>query len=146
MSARAEPIALRAHNVLCLLGFRGEGYSPAFVRETRAVHEALARDPSLLVRVLASPDRLCSACPNLREGGCTLGGPLHEAHMRAQDEDVLSRLGLSAGEVAPWSDVLARVAARVRGTDLPAICTTCPWLHLGWCAQGVDGLRAGARP
>lgn len=140
------PIPLRAHNVLCLLGFRGEGYSPGFVRETTAVHAALAADPGRLVRLLAAPDRLCSACPNLREGGCALGGEDHEAHMRAQDEDVLARLGLAAGAELPWREVLDRVARGVAGADLPSVCTTCPWLHLGWCAEGVDRLRTGARP
>jgi hypothetical protein len=137
------PIPLRAHNALCLLGFRGHGYSPAFVRETWAVHRALADDPSQTVRLLASPDRLCGACPNLREGGCTLGGPSHEDHMRRQDEDVLARLGFRAGDTPAWREVLARVAERVRGTDLPAVCTTCPWLHLGWCAEGIERTRAG---
>jgi uncharacterized protein len=138
----ARPLPMRAHNALCLLGFRGEGYSPAFVRETSAVHRRLAEHPEQPVRLLASPDRLCDACPNLGAGGCRLGGEAHEDHMRRQDEDVLARLSLSAGDVLPWREVLARVGASVRGTDLPAICTTCPWLHLGWCAEGVERVRA----
>lgn len=135
-----DPIPLRAHSALCLLGFRGEGYSPAFVERMDAVHARLMRDPGLTVRLLASPDALCAACPYLA-GGCTLQGPDHEAHMRAQDEDVLERLGFAVGEVVPWDEVVARVRTRVRGADLPGICTTCPWLQLGWCAEGVDALR-----
>lgn len=135
-----EPIALRAHNLLCLLGFRGRGYDDRFVEAMTAVHARLRDGPSTPVRVLAQPDDLCSACPHLR-GGCTLGGPEHEAHMRAQDLEVARRLGLRPGDVLPWRDVLERVAGRVRGADLPPICTTCPWLSLGWCAEGVEGLR-----
>ena len=131
--------------VLCLMGFRGKGYSGSFVAEMSDVHRRLQADPEQPVRLISSPDRLCAACPNLRGGGCTLQGPDHEAHMRAQDEDVLRRLGLAAGGVYPWRVVLDRVRARVRGSDLPAICTTCPWLSLGWCAEGVDALRAPAK-
>ena len=136
------PIPLRAHNLLCLLGYRGKGYDARFVAEMTAVHEALRADPQTCVEIRTSPDRLCTACPNLREGGCTLAGPDHEAHMRSQDEDVARRLGLRAGDVVTWAEVLGRVAAGVRGTDLPAICTTCPWLALGWCAEGIERVHS----
>ncbi len=131
---------MRAHTLLCLQGFRGRGYSPAFVAEMGAVHATLQADPDTPVRVLTGPDRLCAACPNLGPRGCTLGGPDHEAHMRAQDEAVLARLWLTAGDVLPWSRVLQRIARHVGGGDLPSLCTTCPWLSLGWCAEGLDEL------
>jgi hypothetical protein len=141
--ARAT-IPLRAHNLLCLLGFRGRGYDAAFVARMTEVHRAVSDDPATPLRVLAEPDTLCRACPNLGARGCTLGGPEHEAHMRAQDEEVIRRLGLAAGETYAWSEVLDRVRGSVRGSDLPAICTTCPWLPLGWCAEGIDRLRAAS--
>jgi uncharacterized protein len=134
-------IPLRAHNLLCLLGYRGRGYDARFVAEMTTVHHVLERAPETLVEVRTRPDRLCGACPNLREHGCTLAGPDHEAHMRAQDEDVARRLGLKDGGVYPWREILERVARSVRGADLPAICTTCPWLSLGWCAEGIEALR-----
>lgn len=138
-----QALRLRAHNVLCLQGFRGRGYSEAFVAEMTAAARTLADDPDTPVELLDSPDRLCAACPNLRQGGCTLGGPEHEAHMQAQDREVLRRLGLAAGDVLPWAQVLARIARSVRGSDLPTVCTTCPWLGLGWCAEGLERLRGG---
>lgn len=142
--SHGEPIPIRAHSLLCLQGFRGSGYSEAFVAEMRAVHTALATDPDTPVRVLTSPDRLCAACPNLESGGCHLGGPGHEDHMRAQDQEVLARLWLTEGDVLPWGRVLERIARSVAGADLPGICTTCPWLSLGWCAEGIDALRRAA--
>lgn len=137
-----DPVPLRAHNVLCLHGFRGEGYSAAFVARMREVHDRLRRAPDTLVRLLDGPDALCAPCPHLATGGCTLGGDGHEAHMRAQDRDVLRRLDLRAGAVLAWREVVRRVAARVTGRDLPAICTTCPWLPSGWCAEGLDALSS----
>ncbi len=128
--------------VLCLQGFRGKGYSPAFVDAMRDVQSSLREEPKRTVRLVAEPDGLCATCPNLK-GGCTLGGPGHEAHMRLHDEAVLSRLGLEVGAVVAWNEVLARVAERIRGEDLPAICTTCPWLPLGVCRESVDALRHG---
>lgn len=138
-----DPVPLRAHNVLCLHGFRGEGYSDDFVARMREVHDRLRRHPGTAVRLLDAPDDLCDACPHLAAGGCTLQGAGHEAHMRAQDREVLRRLGLEAGRVVTWREVVARIAGSVRGKDLPAICTTCPWLPFGWCAEGLDAVAAG---
>lgn len=142
----SEPIPLRAHNVLCMHGFRGEGYSETFVARMREVHDRLEADPSAEVRLQAEPDVLCEACPHLEEAACTLGGQGHEAHMVAQDREVLRRLGCREGEVLAWWAVRRLVADSVRGSDLPAICTTCPWLSLGWCAEGVDALAARGAP
>lgn len=133
------PLPLRAHNVLCLQGFRGRGYSEAFVEQMAEIHAALGEDPGHEVVLLDTPDLLCLVCPHL-EAGCTLGGPDHEAHMQAQDRDVLKRLGLEVGDVVTWAEVLERIGEHIRGADLPTICTTCPWLRLGWCESGVDAL------
>ena len=37
----ADPFPLRAHMALCLLGFRGSGYSPAFVEAMAAIQADL---------------------------------------------------------------------------------------------------------
>ncbi|MGE0192358.1 MAG: DUF1284 domain-containing protein [Planctomycetota bacterium] len=137
----SDPLPLRAHMVLCLLGFRGKGYSPGFVQAMADVQQGLQGEPSRRVRLVAEPDGLCAACPNL-VGGCTLGGPDHEAHMRSHDREVLRRLGLDEGAEVTWKDVLERIGGRIRGEDLPAICTTCPWLPLGVCRESVDALRS----
>ena len=139
-----DPFPLRAHMALCLLGFRGSGYSPAFVEAMAAIQADLKADPDRALHLVDAPDRICDACPNLADQGCTLGGPEHEAHMRAHDREVLKRLELQAGETTSWGDVLARIAKRIEGADLPAICTTCPWLPLGVCRDSIDALRVDA--
>ena len=142
-----DPISIRAHALLCLQGFRGKGYSPAFVKHMGDVAAILKRKPDQIVRVLASRDTFCNVCPHDADG-CTLGGEGHEAHIRAQDADVLQRLGLEAGAELPWSTLVRRLAIHVQGIDLRTICTTCPWLPMGWCADEIDAakhaLRAGA--
>lgn len=140
----AAPIPLRAHLVLCLLGFRGEGYSVEFISEMSKLLHTLEGDPETPVRLLTEPDRVCRVCPNLLRGGCTLGGPRHEAHMRRHDQDVLDRIGLAPGAVYSWALVKHRIQTSITGADLPKICTTCPWLPLGYCQEGVDALRAEA--
>ena len=140
MYAAPDPLPLRAHMALCLLGFRGSGYSEDFVVRMQAIQDALKEDPSRHVALVDAPDRICDACPNLVDSGCTLGGPDHEAHMRAHDREVLARLGFEAGVARPWREVLEAIGGSIRGADLDAICTTCPWLPLGVCRESVDAL------
>ena len=136
-----DPLPLRAHMALCLLGFRGSGYSEAFVEQMQAIQDALRDDPARHVALIDANDSICAACPHLDGArGCTLGGPDHEAHMQAHDREVLRRLGLEAGQAMPWAALLERIGGRIRGADLDAICTTCPWLPLGVCRQSVDAL------
>jgi hypothetical protein len=138
-------IRLRGHTLLCLQGFRGEGYSPEFVANLAAIHRALAADPDQWVDVFDRPDGVCQACPNLSAQGCRLNGDRSEADMQAQDRAVLSRVGCRAGERYQWRDILDRIRQRVSGDDLPAICGTCRWLPLGYCRAGLDELRRAAK-
>lgn len=135
------PIRLRGHTLLCLQGFRGEGYSPEFTENLAAIARSLALNPDQLVQVVEEPDAVCGACPHQAQSGCTLNGRESETEMRAQDHVVLTRLGLQAGTVVRWGDVLACIRSAVRGSDLPGICGSCRWLPLGYCAEGIDDLR-----
>ena len=129
---------IRAHNLLCIQGFVGKGYSPEFVANMTAVIEQLGADTD--VTVLDEPDVLCSACPNLAESGCALHGEGSEAGIVQQDRDVMRRLGLTAGDTVSWSDILDRIRANVRPDDLDGICGACPWLPLGVCKTGLRNL------
>jgi hypothetical protein len=137
-------VKLRAHNLLCIQGFVGKGYSPGFVANMKATVGGLGGDTE--VTVVAEPDRLCSACPNLRTSGCALHGEGTEASIVRQDRDVLRRLGLAAGQTATWGEILARIRAAVAPADLDSICGACPWLPLGHCKDGIARLRATSAP
>lgn len=137
----ASPLKLRAHTLLCLQGFRGEGYDPGFVENFAEMHEHLRNDPALLVEVVDGPDVVCACCPHLRTSGCTLRGEDFEREMQAQDRHVLRLLGLRAGDVTTWGDILRRIRQGIAGTDLPTICGECRWLPLGYCREGIERLR-----
>lgn len=142
----STPIRLRGHTLLCLQGFRGEGYSPGFVANMAAIHQSLCNQPEATVQVVASPDAVCSACPHQQESaGCTLNGEPSEADMIHQDRVVLGRLGLKAGDHLSWQEILARISTSMRGDDLPSICGRCRWLSLGYCHEGIDRLHSSIR-
>jgi len=135
-------VILRGHNLLCLQGFVGKGYSPAFVANMSAVAHALRDDPSTPVTVVAEPDSLCLACPNLSGQGCALHGAGTERGIAHQDRDVMARLAIAPEETLPWAEILGRIRASVGPGDLASICGACPWLPLGHCSEGLRRLRA----
>ncbi len=135
-----NPLILRGHTLLCLQGFRGEGYSPAFVENMGEIHRRLSTEPTTPVRIIAQPDLICRACPHLQSDGCHLKGPGFEEPMRRQDREVMARLGIAEGEILAWGEILRRIAARIEGRDLDAICGACPWRPLGYCREGIEAL------
>lgn len=139
--SRAD-VRLRAHTLLCLQGFRGEGYSPSFIDNLARIHSDLAKDPNQWVEVVDAPDTVCGACPHLASSGCSLNGNEFEESMKAQDRHVLSLLGLTAGIRVQWSNILDRIRTSLRGDSLASICGQCRWLPLGYCRDGIDRLRA----
>ena len=133
-------IRLRGHTLLCLQGFRGEGYSSEFTSNMAAISRTLTDHPEVLVKVLASPDGVCAACPHRHLSGCMLNGERSEEEMIEQDHEVLRRLGLKVGDRVCWYDILARIRTSVTGDDLPSICGGCRWLPLGYCREGINRL------
>jgi hypothetical protein len=132
-------VRIRAHNLLCIQGFVGKGYSPEFVANMTAVIESLGDESE--VTVTAEPDVICEACPNLAPSGCALHGEGTEQGIVRQDRDVMARLGVEEGSSLPWRALVDRIAARVAPDDLDAICGSCPWLPLGVCKDGLRKLR-----
>jgi len=143
-------VKLRAHNLLCIQGFVGKGYSPAFVANMRRIVEELEEE--VPVTVVEDPDSICRACPNLEPTGCALHGDGTERGIVAQDREVLRRLGLVAGETLSYAAILERIQTSIRPNDLDQICGSCPWLALGHCREGLrsgnleGGAGGAARP
>ena len=129
---------LRAHHLLCLLGFRGMGYSPQFVENLSAVVRNLGGAPDTAVVLVEGADAVCAACPHLDTEGrdCAHGtGP------RGKDQAVLAHLGARAGESRPWSEWQRRVAAAFDAGAQERVCGGCRWLSLGYCREGLGALR-----
>lgn len=130
-------IELRGHHLLCLLGYRGMGYSPAFTRNMTAVYERLRRHPDTIIAVTGGPDALCACFPADKPNHC------RSATVHERDDAVLRLLGLSVGERVAWSDVHSRIRRGMTPADIPRLCATCPWQPHGVCAAGVARTVAG---
>lgn len=117
-------ISLRAHHGLCLHFFRGKGYSGAFVENMAQRKAMLEQNP--LVRLTDQADEICRACPNNLCGQCESA-----EKVRRYDQEVLSRCGLTTGDVLPYRELTERVQNTIL---LPSrreeICGDCQWTDL----------------
>jgi uncharacterized protein len=138
------PIPIRGHTLLCLQGFRGEGYDPMFTAHMGAIHQRLMNQPKLLVKVITRPDTFCHSCPNLSgDLGCRLHGVGTELKMVEQDQEVMRKLGIQNETVLTWESILQKIKEKMKPSMLDEICGKCPWLPLGYCKEGLRDLEKG---
>ncbi|MFC4777253.1 DUF1284 domain-containing protein [Paenibacillus sp. GCM10023252] len=131
-------IRLRGHHLLCLLGFRGMGYSEAFCNNMSVIYERLRESPETLIEIVVGPDDLCRFYPADKPNHC-------EGGVMEQDQEVLAKLGLQPGYIGAWSNVTSQVAMQVLPSDISHLCAGCPWESYGVCQEGV-GLVAEGKP
>ena len=132
---------LRAHHLICILGFRGLGYSTDYVANMSKIVGQLRSSPQTLIQVVSEPDDICAPCPFLREGGCREKGPESEEVVRNRDCAVMERLDVMAGDELTWAEVESRIRSSISPEDLDRICQDCQWLPLGYCTDGLKRLR-----
>ncbi len=132
---------LRAHHLLCILGFRGHGYSDAFTDNMSRIVERLHALPQTAIEIAEQPDDICAPCPFLKDDGCRQKGERSEEDVRLRDRAVMDRLGLATGDRLSWNEIAERIKSKIRPEDLDTICGDCQWLPLGYCAEGLRALK-----
>lgn len=138
------PVKLRAHHLLCLFGWRGEGYSEEFTENFNSIVSKL-RDSDQF-ELVEGVDDVCAACPKRAPGGCDADG-LFAADPAVIDGRVLDYIGLDIGGVYSFGRVLEIVRDRIAPLALAVICRGCAWESEGRCAAGLEsGRTAGCAP
>ncbi|MDQ6418881.1 DUF1284 domain-containing protein [Paenibacillus sp. LHD-117] len=124
-------IRLRGHHLLCLLGYRGKGYSDGFCTNMTEIYETLRVRPETEIAIIEGPDDICRAFPADQHSHCR-----NDSVFR-KDSDILSKVGMKIGDSASWSSILERVAGNVQPDDIRTLCSDCRWEPYGLCKEGV---------
>ena len=142
------PLRIRAHNLLCLQGFEGLGYSPEFVEEMRRVSEQLKADLDTPIEIILGPDILCDHCPHMNHGRCLVDEPVDTIvyadspdKATLMDKRVLMWLGFHQNEIRAWGEILYIVGQNVDSTSMDALCGDCRWRAFPMCANALDELK-----
>lgn len=140
MGELAYPVRIRGHHLLCMLGFRGLGYSPEFVAAMHAVVKEFRANPVLPIVVVTECDLICGSCPHNKEDRCVKKADSEE-RIKSKDGDILGRLGFKAGTQTSAGEAWQRVKESISVEDLVEICRKCEWVGLGYCAEGLERLK-----
>jgi len=119
-------LEIRAHHLLCLLGFRGLGYSKEFTENMKNV-SAIAFSDGTVLKIVDRCDAICVPCPHREESDCGKGEDGAEKTTR-QDQGVASSLGIKIGDEMPSQEIWALVKGRITPLDLHQLCRGCEWL------------------
>lgn len=128
---------LRAHHLLCILGFRGLGYDEKFIQEMERVVQRIKEHPDLEIEVIKECDDICSACPFNVEGFCkneAIGG---EEKVKEKDRRIAEKLDFEIKNLVTIKEILNLIKEKIKPSDLSIICGDCPWLKMGYCEEGL---------
>jgi len=138
-------LRLRHHHLLCLLGYVGRGYTPAFVANLDRIADRVSAGEQILL--VDGPDDVCT--PLLNDGG---GDNPHCLHQSARRRDI--RAAVSAAEVLGQplpvgalvtldAEKTRRLRAAFAAGTVRTACVGCEWYDL--CSAVAAGGFKGAR-
>ena len=133
-------VRLRAHHLLCLLTYRGVGYSPDFVDNFDDLCRRLTAGED--VSLVEGPDDICAPLCAAEGAAChclAASVTARDALARAALADDLpadGTLTLTPTRVAEWRQ-------RFAGGQIRAACAGCPWFDL--CSDVAQSGFRGVR-
>jgi len=140
-----RPLRIRAHHLLCILGFRGLGYSEGFVSNMRRVVERLRSQPEAALEIIDSEDCICTACPHNSSEGCVHDRNF-DGRTRKRDAIVFRRLDMTPGAEITVGSVYDRIKEHFTPDVMrEEVCPECEWERLGHCVEGLEKLRTSPR-
>jgi uncharacterized protein len=122
--AEQKFVRLRGHHLVCLHFFRGEGYSPDFIRNLKELMEHL--HAGFQIEVTDEADDVCGLCPYLTGGKCTYDGKYSDVMIREMDACASGLFGLPPGSRTEWKFLQHRIM-HVLPLWCSRYCTTCSW-------------------
>ncbi len=137
----AEALPIRGHHLLCMLGFRGFGYSDDFVHNMKQIVARVMKGPEGIIELTTECDAICRACPHQEDGYCVKP---EKGNRRPEDADraLLRRIGYAPNTRTTVREAYRRIASNISTGDLGrTLCRKCQWLELGFCVAGLANLK-----
>lgn len=130
-------VRLRAHHLLCMLTFVGEGYNPAFTENYRSIARRLSAGEE--IELVSGPDDICAP---LMEGGDP-----HCLNASVIERDALARQAVArlfGNEIKPGSiirpeaELLRDLRRNFTSGAIRQACSGCEWEGLCTTIAGGD--------
>lgn len=124
-------LVLRAHHLLCIQGYVGNGYNQEFVENMNRVIHLLKDNP--YIKIIAKTDIICSACPH-NTINCLCE---HEHKVSYLDNEVLKLLDININSVFHYESILKILNEKLDHENFKRICFNCEWFSYGYCEKGL---------
>ena len=122
------PVRLRGHHFLCILTYRGYGYTPAFVANMTSIVADIGRGRP--VQLVEGPDAICGALTpedrHVCNHDCNRAETLQLDRLAVQDVRALLAVDFGA-PVEIDQDTVARLRNAFASRAIRSACSRCPW-------------------
>lgn len=138
------PVRLRGHHFLCILTYRGYGYTPAFVENMTEIVADIGRGRP--VRLTYGADDICGALKEEDRRACNHDcGKAETMELdRLAVEEVGGLLAMDiGGSLRIDRSMVARLRSAFASRSIRSACRQCPWSEFcdGIAAQGFTGTK-----
>ena len=140
-------IRLRAHHLLCMLTFAGEGYSPAFTANFARIVRRIGRGEE--IELVAGPDDICAPLLTAEACHCRRASIVERDRQAAEAlSHLLSRPLAPGARINLDAALLARMRAAFAAGAARKACEGCEWAGIctAIAAAGFRQVRLVARP
>jgi hypothetical protein len=128
-------IRLRAHHLLCMLTYAGDGYSRAFTANFDAIVARIAAGENVLI--VAGPDDLCAPLLCEPDPHCLRESVRERDRLAARDLGKLLRMDVSEGRrLTLGSSELRQMREAFASGEIRAACQGCEWYGLCTAVAG----------
>lgn len=133
-------VRLRAHHLLCMLTFVGEGYTPAFTDNYRRIAERLTNGEE--IKLVSGPDDICAPLLDEIEPHCFKASVIERDAAALADVAALLGEEIEIGAVlVPDADLLAKLRRNFASGEIRHACRGCEWRD--FCSRIAAGNFAG---
>ncbi|NTJ63486.1 DUF1284 domain-containing protein [Agrobacterium rhizogenes] len=133
-------VRLRAHHLLCMLTFVGEGYTSAFTDNYRRIAERLSEGEE--IKLVSGPDDICAPLLNGEEPHCFKASVIERD--AAALADIMALLGEEIGPgtvLVPDARLLSKLRRNFASGEIRHACLGCEWGDL--CSRIADSNFGG---
>lgn len=117
-------IYLRAHHLLCLQHFIGEGYNTNFINNIYKTLNSL--NDNTMVNVISGTDVICECCPNNINNRCR-----ENKKVSLHDKRVFELIGIHENTVIKYKDCKDLIFKKIiTQNKLFFICNKCEWFDI----------------
>ena len=122
-------VRLRAHHLLCILTFVGEGYDPAFKANYRQIAKRLSAGEDILL--VSGPDDICAPLLGGNDPHCHGAGVEMRDAAAAEAVALLLKREVSLGmSIDPDAALLGKLRTAFATGEIRRACHGCEWEEL----------------